>query len=44
MVEVKGFIRVEAPVGEGDDDEDWGNARKRFVRDLTLSNFNAEAA
>lgn len=44
MVEVKGFIKVEAPVGDGDDDDGWGSATRRFVRDLTLTNFNAEAA
>jgi len=40
LIEVKGMIRVEAPVGDGDDDS-WGNTRKSFVKDMTMPNFHA---
>jgi len=42
MVEVKGMLRVEAPVGDGDDD--YFPNRKSFSKDLTLSNFHYEPA
>jgi hypothetical protein len=40
MVEVKGLIKVEAPVGDGDDDG-WSGPRKSFAKDLTMKNFHA---
>jgi hypothetical protein len=40
LIEVKGFIRVEAPVGDGDE-FDFGRQRKPFVKDLTMKKFHA---